>query len=297
VPIETFEKFGLDKHGYFRDFFWTSYPKQFMSTGSDSTDMLRQLVNKYTRCDQDNLLYVEKRNSITEEEFYAHLLCVLSGSDDRDRFLVNVAYMEAIYKTPSVQSTDPIAELFETISRCFADKVKLTYFLRAQAELSVLLGCKFPTCNDLDGLFPVVSGVDDLIDQLSPAIQNNCVAMEVLCRHAVRAIDYGRGCEGCDGDGSNIVRILQTSSNSEITGYATDIVGSGHLGIPDVSSEKYIELFERLLHGTDLRSDPKSVVSDLVDMLVAESTGPTTVSVLLNLIHLQLCDIISPIPI
>jgi len=259
-----------------------------MSTGVDSNDMLRQLVNKYTRCDQDNLLYVEKRNSITEEEFYAHLLCVLSGSDDRDRFLMNIAFMQALYTVSTVDNDAPVAELFETISRCFADKVQLTYFLQAQPELRALLSCKFPTCDEIIALFPDVSQVNDLIGNLSSQIRRNCVAMEVLCRHAVRAIDYGRGCEGCDGHSSNIVRILQTASDEDIDRYASEIVGENHL---DIYVDLYKPLFVRLLRGTDPRSDPKSVVSDLVDQLIGDDDADV-VPVLLNLIHLQLCDII-----
>lgn len=206
VDITVFEKFGLDKHPYFRDFFWNCIPKRTCARpvldNRDNTvaiNVSNLLTAKLGNCINDSLACIQKRNSICEEEFYKHLLCVLSNTDSRDRFLITIAFMEALYKANQLKSLigldkcallenkDLIEKLFVFLSQCFSDRLKLAQFLDANVFKSFI-----GTPHTDDVIFSIdVTNLNKLLDALSGFLKNNCILMEVLCRHAARCLDTG----------------------------------------------------------------------------------------------------------
>jgi len=206
IDIEMFERFGLDKQAYFKDFFWNSINRKscvgpIPDNNNVTRDVGKLLTARFGFCTDDSLVSIQKRNSICEEEFYTHLLCVLSNTDSRDRFLITIAFMEALYRADQlkgllgvekcklINDVDLVNKLFEFLSICFSERLRLANYLD---------GSIFNKVRDTPYLNRVLSDVDIhnlklLIDALASFLKNNCIFMEVLVRHAARCLDIGCG--------------------------------------------------------------------------------------------------------
>lgn len=230
VSIKVFEKFGLDKHPYFKNYFWNSLEKH--SSASDFDDIVETLMES-GGCDSDAIIWIQKNNSICEEEFYKHLLCIFSNSDSRDRFILTISIMEALYrlnKMSDILSEDTqvalsdanaVKLLFVMLSVCFKSAVEWSKFI---AELSKLFDAegeildrffnsqtsssmctpKIPKIlNIMKDISDSLEDIVALIQALSIYLKNNCIFMEVLIRHAMKILtsqtgkDCGSGA-GCE---------------------------------------------------------------------------------------------------
>ncbi|VBB18818.1 hypothetical protein YASMINEVIRUS_1350 [Yasminevirus sp. GU-2018] len=204
VSIKVFEKFGLDKHPYFRDFFWDCLKRHacYSAAGSSGKFDPTELLLKHASCDDNSVICIQKRHDICEEEFYKHLLCILSNSDSRDRFIVTIAFMECLYKSEKLSGVLPaeiiaainnpvaIKTLFTILSVCFKERLNAVQFLEGfdGASVAQLIEEDFGP-----GAIVAVGG---LIDALEYCLRHNCIFMEVLLRYASRTLDMvsGKAC-------------------------------------------------------------------------------------------------------
>jgi len=87
---------------------------------------------------------------------------------------------------------DLIKRLFIFLSKCFGEAVTLAQFIDASPFTNTEEECS--TKNT------ILEGIAGLIDALDFCLKENCLLIEVLSRHTVRAIDcvLGDGCNGKD---------------------------------------------------------------------------------------------------
>lgn len=205
VSISVFEEFGLDRHPYFRNYFWNCLKRHNCPTGDNHT--LSDVLLDIASCDDDSVICIQKKSCISEEDFYTHLLCILSNSDSRDRFILTIAFMDALYKMKkmvdllgacnvpalahALNNPEGIADLFTLISLCFSDRLDVAKFAD-----SMNLHCKNSTArfnqvlNELDK-----KDIAKLLEAMNGIIRDNCIAMEVLIRHAARILNVLAGVE------------------------------------------------------------------------------------------------------
>lgn len=204
VSINIFEKFGLDNHPYFRDFFWQSLPSVWhnLKRQSYSSNELKCLPSfehnlpLVSDCNSNSALCVQRNFNIYENEFYSHLLYVLANSDTRDRFIMTIAYMDAIYRLDKVKhllktkidvdiicNQKTINDLFTISSMCFKNKLsKGEHFNSIKSSDDTIDYCK----NVWKGIN--MNNVNKLIDVLSFFLVDNRLYMEILIRYAVCVI-------------------------------------------------------------------------------------------------------------
>lgn len=241
VSITVFEKFGFDKHPFFKSFFWHCLRKHYCPTGNNATES--DVLLSHASCIDESVICIQKRCSITEEEFYKHLLCVLSNLDSRDRFILTIAFMDAIYRVDRLRSilndtiVDAISDqqviddLFMLISLCFDNRVDLARFLDNTKPVSDTTTYYINVLKEIN-----IAKVAALITNLSPLLSENCLFMEVLIRNAV-----------C------IVKII------------TDVNGSSDTSIIDIlgGSAQLAQLLAKVRCGYD----PKQLLAAYLDTL------------------------------
>jgi len=217
VDICTFEKFGLDKHPYFKTFFWEGYRQHKCVFDHGSFSDL--ILEAYGSCNDKALLNIQKKCSITEEDFYKHLLCVFSNEESRDRFILTIGLFETLYKLdklrdllhgdPALEFLDDkatVAALLYLFSQCLTDNLRLAEALKSISDFgscseSFYFKCFFGpttkgTINPLDLCVPQQQ-VIGLLKLLSKCLKDNCVFMEVLCRNALVTVELSSGSTGC----------------------------------------------------------------------------------------------------
>lgn len=184
VSIKVFEKFGLDKHPYFRKFFWRSVKKLDHGVDESVADLL---LNEYS-CKDSSVLSVRKNHFICEDEFMELLTNVLGCAESHDRFMTTIAFMESLYRVDRMRELLPVAtltlldnkalvsDLFVLLSVCFKHSLDVQDYL---ASLGV----------DVDVLANIdVGGVQSLVDALGVVLKNNNQFVEVLVRHIYRLV-------------------------------------------------------------------------------------------------------------
>ncbi len=283
VKIDVFEKFGLDTHPYFRDFFWKSFPRRFTTTDKGNTDLVEKLADKFGPF-ENSLLSIQKRHNITEEEFYKHLLCVFSNMDNRDRFILTIAFMESLYRTNNMKhllecdgvyllnDKSLVMNLFNFLSKMFDDSGKLQNFLAHQGQLgSLLTKCcsKNKSCNLLNDA--TYCKVAPLIEVLSFSLKENCLLMEILSRHATRSLSFNDSPACC-----SLAELQDPKSlNRAIKCFLKSLC-------LDSMNEKLTYIVKDLLCG----ANPKFVISELVDEVSADKV----ITLLFGLINVSICD-------
>lgn len=295
VGIETFERFGLDKHPYFKNLFWKSCERRVCTdfTCNLESIIVSPLLERYTDCEKDSLLYIQKKDSLTEEEFYKHLLCVYSNSDSRDRFIITIAYMESLYRTCKNKSgcsenrellcdKDVIANMFKYLSKCFCDENKVAKFLNSQSVL------KFPG----NGFVPIITAkpttlyqyellcVAKLIGLLSKGLNSNCLVLEVLARQAAKALTLGDNATcGC-GDTVELLASVAVGDCEALDNAVNSLICL----LPEDCKKKAVKnAFRSLLCGADPVDVVREIVSaccdnDVVNLLFLLINGNAPVS-------------------
>jgi len=236
VDICTFERFGLDKHPYFRSFFWDGYKQHKCVYDPDSLSEV--ILEVYGSCNDKSLLNVQKTCAISEDEFYKHLLCVFSNEESRDRFLLTIGIMEALYKLDKLRDllhNDPhleylddkavVVALLYLFSQCLTDNLGLAETLKGISDFgrcsdSCFFQCFFGrstrhTVNPLDLCVPQ-HRVFGLLKLLSKVLKDNCVFMEVLCRNALKTLELVSGVTGCSSS--------ETGSGKALVPYIGNVV-------------------------------------------------------------------------
>jgi hypothetical protein len=185
VSIDIFEKFGLDNHPYFRDFFWDRVKRN-----SDSLIDGSFVDNSAIR--------IQKKSNISEIEFYTHLMHILSNIDSRDRFITTIAYMDSIYRLEKIEhivdktkinlnviyNQETINDLFTIISMDFKNKLSLGKYKDSVKSLTDTKNYYASVWEEIN-----MDDVNNLIDVLSVVLIDNCLYMEILIRYAVCVIE------------------------------------------------------------------------------------------------------------
>jgi len=233
IDVSVFADFGLDKHAYFRDYFWSCITNKFtakLNGLGDSYGDAEALIRKTAGCENEELMFCTAKNKcMCEDDFYKHMLCVLSNSDNRDRFVINVGVMEALYKVACMPSAMKdvlgdkcqisdvnellcnvhlIGQLFGFLSKCFGDVMKSQNFW---ASIS---GDGLGTISEIMDMDTQQSGnsgsslgggvlggligdgndfceIGSLLSILDYCMSSNCAVMEILTRYAVRSFGSG----------------------------------------------------------------------------------------------------------
>jgi len=306
VGIEVFQRYGLDKHEYFRSFFWNTCMRKSLTVKpvTESYSAGAQYVDKvYGKdCSSDVLVSFRKRSSITESEFYKHLLCVLSNSDSRDRFIITIAFMESLYKVEKMKchlsnnvcdlvtvldDAQTVKNLFTFLSYCFSEK---RVHGGVSSTVDSLLALVFTGLNGLNSLPPAttiacdgssndigltneqIDQLGSLITVLSIALQDNNVLVEVLARYASRSLSVDGSCCGCTVNASDVDSVIR------------DMISKYDL-VPacDKTTDDIIAVLRTLFCGT-----PSSVVlSNLLEVIKCD----TSIRVLLAIINTPVCKI------
>jgi hypothetical protein len=308
VNISVFEKFGIDKHSYFRDYFWKSFSRKF-NTKVDLTQSelpIKNLAIKFGDCeDEDPLFQVQKKSCISEEEFYKHLLCVFSNTDNRDRFIATISIMEALYRTEKcllkrecenaeklaiLHDTCLVNDLFRFLSKCFGEKFKVANFFKnfINSGSSYYIGALLTSCGEINFGDPSeytnqllgdinFNKIGCLLTVISPTLRDNCLFMEILCRYASRALDIAND---CNGDVKAHIMALLLTDESKIEELIEQI-----LSILPVNDEDCLikDLIRDLLHG----ADPKSIVLQIVEQLEDDA-----ILVLLSMLNLSIKNVV-----
>jgi hypothetical protein len=260
VDISVFERFGLDKHPYFKNYFWDCISRRICTKASCANDQLEDDFD-VNLCDDNSLVCIQKRKRISEDEFYKLLLCVFSNTDTRDRFIVTIAFMECLYRTDKMKNllsdnvchllndTALVKKLFVFLSKCFAESFAAAKFVDNNpfSKCNQGLTCRL-TAN-------VTEGLAELIDALNFCLKENCLLMEVLHRHTVRALDCIVG--GCGGITTN------ACCGSEEQMSLTSTIVSAFACIPEEDKSMVIDVVNDLTCG----GDSKECVERLVEVL------------------------------
>ena len=150
VGILTLQLYGLDKHEYFLNLFWDCVEP--MTCGSSSEQTVP-------------LMYIQKKDRISENEFYKHLLCVLSNSKSRDLFVISITFMDAIYRYDSLRSI---------ISSTSLPLIEEPEFIKKD-----LLSSE----HNISNVIP-----DDIIKNLGYVLKNNLTLIDILSSYVVKVI-------------------------------------------------------------------------------------------------------------
>ena len=156
VGILTLQLYGLDKHEYFLNLFWDCVEP--MTCGSSSEQTVP-------------LMYIQKKDRISENEFYKHLLCVLSNSKSRDLFVISITFMDAIYRYDSLRSIISSTSLPLIEEPEFKE---LLVFIKKD-----LLSSE----HNISNVIP-----DDIIKNLGYVLKNNLTLIDILSSYVVKVI-------------------------------------------------------------------------------------------------------------
>lgn len=205
IDVSVFAKYKLDKHPYFRDFFWSCVENKFVNKPVVSGD-INVLNAIYSRCENKPLVCFSKNVNMCEEEFYKHLVNVLSNSDSRDRFVLTVGVMESVVRSPDIDNPE---NLYRHIDVCMCNIVKVSQYLSGVKNAvgnsvdenclakSLLPGVKLPEgdselcCDEVKWNLLCDDNGEVSLDDIAAEMSKNCSLMDVLKRHAARLLDNG----------------------------------------------------------------------------------------------------------
>ncbi len=228
VDVETFAKYGLDKHPYFVDYFYNAITNPFPA----ATDAKKAFGKVFETCPQkcEVLAYIQKKSSICQAEFFDHLLCVLSHSDSRDRYVTIIGFMIAVIRFRNDLEnksftnccdncpvdndnacdylnhfTEHVTPLFMVLDKCFNNCVELAeFFSNFNRFFSVYANCigisdlpELDTCglSDTDFLQNLYVKMKSFLGCLSSYINENSSVMAILLRYAVNnGLDLSGDC-------------------------------------------------------------------------------------------------------
>ena len=124
----------------------------------------------------------------SENDFYKHLLCILSNVSSRDNFILVIAFMEALYRYDIIRV---IASL---------DEITVNNATELFKYLKTCLSVKQETLTSTETVYSV-------IENLGIVLKNNLTVIDMLSRYVVR----------------HLVSDLNVSSSSELTTILTSI--------------------------------------------------------------------------
>ena len=239
IDISVLKTFGLDRHDFFRNFFWNPLKSHSFNVGSSSLSVSSLIAppQLLSGCASDSTIWIQRRSSICEEEFYKHMLCVLSNSDTRDGFIVTVSLMEALYKTEKMRSylselhrlildnASGVTDLFTLLSQCFKEQ----YDVAVYADSYESIGSGTQTYTAQSALLQSIDQiqVSRVLNVLSFQLMNNCNFVDVVIRNLAKR--GGASCDGVQQDDStdcgitcmsDIDDILKTSGCGQDVTYA-----------------------------------------------------------------------------
>lgn len=189
VSIKMFEKFGLDKHPYFRKYFWKSLKK----LDHGATETVTELMLNELSCKDTSVVSIRKAQYICEDEFYELLNGVHECAESHERFVTTIAFMESLYRVDRMRELMPIPaldildnkdivnDLFVLLSVCFKHQLDLNEYLES-------VGLSVNVIANID-----LVGVQALIDALGVVLKNNNSFIEILVRHVYRLVKVVSG--------------------------------------------------------------------------------------------------------
>jgi hypothetical protein len=209
ISISTLEYFYLDKHPFFIDFFYNTIHNNFaretnlVGKGEMFNDLfidtngllLNIFKNRTCSTSIDRLALIQKKSTITRQEFYDHLSCVFTQTDNRDRFILIIGLMGALVKClakdPCLLKEEQIRLMFFLVSECYNNRVELTNML--QTFIRIVIGTCNPIYLENKDFISVLESVGETISALSECISEDCLLRNLLLKYAIKGLD-------CDGD-------------------------------------------------------------------------------------------------
>jgi hypothetical protein len=158
VNVGVFSEFNLDKDMYFIDFFY---------------NVVRDCDGKVITCE-------ERNDRICEDEFYRHLLCILTHIKCREEFIVIIAVMEAIYRAEKIGMIEA-ENAISYVRDLFSDIVPSNVFVDDIANN--IYNCEVNTI-----LQKLTYHVDNLCTTVSP-IECSTTCSEVECSTTCLAVE------------------------------------------------------------------------------------------------------------
>jgi hypothetical protein len=191
VDYELMKSFCLDTHPYFDAFFYNTLRNKFLD---------KTLQGRYDRAfgvcrDGDVALRFRKKAKITECEFYEVMTCAYTNTENKDRFVITIGFIEAIIRavragTIDALHCDNINRLYDFLDICFSGKLKLREYLNSY--MNITDGAITVDVGDLENGNPItffMTIVAEIITDLTGYLIDNCRFMEVLIRRASEAFD------------------------------------------------------------------------------------------------------------
>jgi hypothetical protein len=193
VDIDLMREFCLDTHPFYEHFFYNTLRNKFQDK-----DLQGRYDREFGVCRKDNVVMrFRKKSKMTDCEFYDAMVCAYTNAENKDRFVVTVAFLEAVVR--AVRNGDvenvhcaELNALYDFLDVCFSGKLKLREYLDSYLNISegaVTVDVDVDTVNNTGRL------VACLISTLHPYLVDNCRLMEVLIRRASEALDMSEWCE------------------------------------------------------------------------------------------------------
>jgi len=284
VCVDDFAAVCLDKHPFFCDLFYDKVTSKFQRK-----DAKTRFLKAFDACVPNNVLaYCLKKECLCEEEFYSHLLDIYACTENKEKFIITIGFMEAVVKYIKINKLedsvigsgsdagsqseydivkDGIEKLFFYLDNCFSGSVKVALLL---SLLSGLQGSECGIVNTVingivnlatDGnsngseaegdLFADLSTLSTLIANLNDYIYTNCAVMNILIEQVCRAIDT-------TGIYSEVLTTLVMKNGGQITeddieeGFLelTDLVIGNVPFLDDDKRDEIYELYYNLARGS-----------------------------------------------
>jgi len=196
IDICKLEKYHFDRHPYFIDFFYQTVENKFARStdnGASVNLLLKLFKNKTCSTAFDRLALFQKKNKMTENEFYDHLVCIYSNTDNKDRFILTIGLMSAIVKhTTKIEKTSPdmllsegeTALAFFVLSECYCERISLIEAIQSVSQIVGLDSAAISTtCSE------VACCVGETLVKLNDCLLDDCRVMSILLRFAMRGLD------------------------------------------------------------------------------------------------------------
>lgn len=294
VGIERFIELGLDQHPYFVNWFYDNVVDTFATKNLQS-----RIDRHFGSCtDESMLLQIEKRNKFTESEFYKHLLMVSSEVHNRERFVINVGFVEAIVKALDTKTITVNKEefntLFKVLDLCTVGSLNASAYLSSLDSMTILnnllssaLGIMNVKIGDLETnnmeneseeILRDVGVLGTYIRLLNKFILENCVLMDVLVTNVVSQIAKTSDCKTNNNDLISYI-ISRCGSVQPIRDALSSLVDilPFKQDIKDLNEDEAINALYDLVTKTDRRS----IITRIIDELT-ESGDEITMIVLLS---------------
>lgn len=190
VSIDEMRKFCLDTHPLFEAFFYNTLRNKFQDK-----DLQGRYDREFGVCRRNNVvLRFRKANKITDCEFYDAMVCAYTNAENKDRFVVTVAFLEAIVRAVRAGDVsnvhcEEIGALYDFLDICFSGKLGLREYLTRYPFLDSANGGPLTVDVSDPVVTPFGQSVSALIKTLDPYLLQNCRLMEVLIRRATEALD------------------------------------------------------------------------------------------------------------